>query len=178
MMIKFRPDGVSAARYTALMGLLFAVSAALNWLESVFSAALPAGMRVGLSNIAVMLAILCVNLPSALLLTVLKCGFVFLTRGATAGIMSLCGSFAAFCVTALLFRRTKASYILTSVLAAVAHSLGQLCAAWLLLGTASVFAYAPILTASSLAAGVLTGAALKVIFPEMAKAFGGNKHKS
>lgn len=175
MRIKFRPDGASAARYTAVMGLLFAVSAALNWLESVFSAALPAGMRVGLSNIAVMLAILCINLPSALLLTVLKSGFVFLTRGATAGIMSLCGSLAAFFVTALLFRKTKASYILTSVLAAVAHSFGQLCAAWLLLGTASVFVYAPILTASSAAAGVLTGIALKVIFPEMAKAFGGNK---
>ena len=175
MMIKFRPDGVSAARYTALMGLLFAVSAALNWLESLFSAARPAGMRVGLSNIVVMLAILCINLPSALLLTVLKSSFVFLTRGATAGIMSLCGSLAAFCVTALLFRRTKASYILTSVLAAVAHSLGQLCAAWLLLGTSSVFAYSPILTASSSAAGVLTGIALKVIFPEMEKAFSGNR---
>lgn len=176
MRIKFRPDRVSAARYTALMGLLFAVSAALNWLESIVSAALPAGMRVGLSNIVVMLAILCINLPSALLLTLLKSGFVFLTRGATAGIMSLCGSLAAFCVTALLFRRTKASYILTSVLAAVAHSFGQLCAAWLLLGTTSVFAYAPILTASSSSAGVLTGIALKVIFPEMAKAFGENKH--
>lgn len=176
MMIKFRPEGVSAARYTSLMGLLFAVSAALNWLESIFSAALPAGMRVGLSNIVVMLAILCINLPSALLLTILKSGFVFLTRGATAGVMSLCGSLAAFCVTALLFRRTKASYILTSVFAAVAHSFGQLCAAWLLLGTASVFAYAPILTASSSAAGILTGIALKVIFPEIAKTFGGNKN--
>ena len=175
-MIKFRPDGISVPRYTAFMGLLFAVSAALNWLESIFSAALPAGMRIGLSNIVVMLAILCVNIPSALLLTVLKCGFVLLTRGVTAGIMSLGGSLAAFCVTALLFRRTKASYILTSVLAALAHSLGQLCAAWVMLGTASVFAYAPILAASSSAAGILTGIALKVIFPEMAKAFGGSTH--
>lgn len=172
-MIKFKPDGVSAARYAAFMGLLFAVSAALNWLESLFSAFLPAGMRIGLSNIAAMLAILCMNVPSALLLTVLKAGFVLLTRGVTAGIMSFCGSTAAFCVTALLFRRTKASYVLTSVLAALAHSFGQLCAAWLLLGTASVFAYSPILTASSSAAGILTGIALKIIFPEAFKAVGG-----
>lgn len=172
--IKFRPDEVSPARYTAFMGLLFAVSAALNWLESLFSAFLPAGMRIGLSNIALMLAILCVNVPSAFLLTVLKAGFVLLTRGVTAGVMSLCGSFAAFLVTALLFRRTAASYVLTSVLAALAHSLGQLCAAWLLLGTASVFAYSPVLAASSSAAGILTGIALKVIFPETVKAVGGS----
>ncbi|MCM1024735.1 MAG: Gx transporter family protein [Prevotella sp.] len=173
-MIKLKPDGLSVPRYTALMGLLFAVTAALNRVESVFSAALPAGMRVGLSNIAVMLAVLCVNLPSALLLTVLKSGFVFLTRGFTAGIMSLCGSLAAFCVTALLFRRTKASYVLTSVLAAAAHSLGQLCAAWGMLGTASVFAYAPVLAVSSTAAGVLTGIVLGTVFPQMARLFGGN----
>lgn len=173
-MIKLKPDGISVPRYTALMGLLFAVSAALNWLESVFSAALPAGMRVGLSNIAVMLAILCVNLPSALLLTVLKAGFVFLTRGFTAGVMSLCGSLAAFCVTALMFRRTKASYVLTSVLSAAAHSLGQLCAARVMLGTASVFAYAPLLAVSSTAAGILTGIVLGAVFPQMVKVFGGN----
>lgn len=171
-MIKFKPDGISAARYTALMGLLFAVSAALNWLESLFSAFLPAGMRIGLSNIAVMLAILCVNAPSALLLTVLKTCFVLLTRGVTAGTMSLFGSIAAFCVTALLFRRTRTSYVMASVLAALAHSLGQLCAAYMLLKTASVFAYFPVLAVSSAAAGVLTGIALKVIFPEVAKAFG------
>lgn len=176
MIIKFRPDSISAARYTALMGLFFAVSAALNWLESLFSAFLPAGMRIGLSNIAVMLAILCVNVPSALLLTVLKSCFVLMTRGATAGAMSLCGSLAAFIVTALLFRRTKSSYVLTSVLSALAHSMGQLCAACMLLKTASVFAYFPVLAASSAAAGVLTGVALKVIFPEMVKAFGSTGH--
>ncbi len=175
MVIKFKPDGISASRYTALMGLLFAVSAALNWLESLFSVFLPTGMRIGLSNIAVMLAILCINVPSALLLTVLKACFVLLTRGVTAGAMSLCGSLAAFLVTVLLFRRTKASYVLTSVLAALAHSLGQLCAACMLLKTVSVFAYLSVLTVSSSAAGVLTGIALKVIFPEMVKTFGSTK---
>lgn len=166
-MIKLKPDGVSAARYTAVMGLLFAASAVLNWLESLFSAFLPAGMRVGLANIVIMAAILCVNLPSALLLTALKAAFVFLTRGAAAGALSLCGGTAAFAVTALLFRRTKASYILISVLGAAAHSLGQLCAARLIMGTSLVFAYAPVLEVSSLAAGVITGITLKAVFPRV-----------
>ncbi len=164
-MTELKPKGVSAAWFVAVMGLLFAVSAALNWMESLFSAFLPAGMRVGLSNIVIMAAILCVNLPGALLLTVLKAAFVFLTRGAVAGIMSLFGGLAAFAVTAVLFRRTKASYILISVLGAAAHSLGQLCAARLILGTSSVFAYAPVLMAGSAAAGVVTGIVLKAVFP-------------
>ncbi|MCH5192558.1 MAG: Gx transporter family protein [Oscillospiraceae bacterium] len=160
-----RPEKMSPAKYTAVMGLLFAAAAALNMLESIFSAFLPAGIRVGLSNIVIMTAILCINLPSAALLTLLKAGMVLMTRGLTAGIMSLCGSFAAFAVTALLFRKTGCSYILISVLGALAHSFGQLCAASALLGTVYVFAYAPVLAIASTVTGVCTGLVLKTVFP-------------
>lgn len=160
-----RPENMTPARYAAVMGLLFAVTAALNMLESIFSAFLPSGIRVGLSNIVIMAAILCINLPSAVLLTLLKALMVLLTRGLTAGMMSLCGSLAAFAVTALLFRKTGCSYILISVLGAMAHSLGQLCAASVLLGTVYVFAYSPVLVIASAVTGVCTGLVLKTVFP-------------
>lgn len=163
--MSFKPKNMSAARYTATMGLLFAAAAALNMLESAFSAFLPAGMRVGLSNIVIMTAILCINLPSAALLVLLKAAAVLMTRGVTAGIMSLCGSFAAFLVTALLFRRSRCSYILISVLGAVAHSAGQLCTAAGILGTPYVFAYAPVLVFASVGTGIFTGIVLKTVFP-------------
>ena len=164
-MMRLKPENVSPARYAAVMGLLFAAASALNMLESVFSAFLPAGIRVGLSNIVIMAAILSLNLPSALILVILKAFMVFITRGVTAGVMSFCGSLLAFAVTALLFRKTKASYILISVLGAFSHSFGQLLAAWGILGTVSVFAYALVLAVSSAAAGVCTGIVLKAVFP-------------
>ena len=160
-----RPEKISPARYAAVMGLLFAVTAALNMLESIFSAFLPAGIRVGLSNIVIMTAILCINLPSAALLTLLKAAMVLMTRGFTAGVMSFVGSFATFAVTALLFRKSGYSYILISVLGATAHSFGQICAAAVLLGTANVFAYAPVLVTASVITGVCTGIVLKAVFP-------------
>lgn len=159
------PKGMSAARYTAVMGLLFALAAALNTAESLFSAFLPAGMRIGLSNIVIMAAILCVNLPSAAVLTVLKALLVLFARGLTAGAMSLSGGLAAFLVTALLFRKTRCSYILISVLGAISHSAGQLCAAAVILGTAYVFAYAPMLAVASVGTGICTGVVLKVTLP-------------
>ena len=163
--MNFKPKNMSAARYTATMGLLFAAAAALNMLESVFSAFLPVGMRVGLSNIVIMTAILCINLPSAALLVLLKAAIALMTRGVTAGAMSLCGGLAAFFVTALLFRRPHCSYILISVLGAIAHSAGQLCAAACILGTVYVFAYSPVLVIASTAAGICTGIVLKAVFP-------------
>lgn len=175
-MIKLKPDNLSAAGYTALMGLMFAVSAALNMIESIFSAFLPAGVRIGMANIVVMTAILCLNLPSSVLLVLLKSFFVFLTRGATAGAMSLCGGLAAFAVTALLFRKTKTSYILISVLGSLAHTLAQLSAARFLMGTNAIFAYIPILAASSIAAGVCTGIVLNAVFPKISKVLN-KKHR-
>lgn len=163
--MNLKPKNMSAARYTAVMGLLFAAAAALNMLESLLSAALPAGMRVGLSNIVIMTAILCINLPSAALLVILKAAVALMTRGVTAGVMSLCGGLAAFLVTALLFRKSRCSYILISVLGAIAHSAGQLCASAGIIGTVYVFAYAPVLVIASTAAGVCTGIVLKATFP-------------
>lgn len=165
--MKLKPENLSPARYSSVMGILFSVISALNTLESAFSAVLPAGIRVGLSNIVIMAAILSLNLPSALVLVILKAVLVLLTRGVTAGVMSFCGSLAAFAVTAVLFRKTSASYVLTSVLGAFSHSFGQLLAAWGILGTASVFAYAPILAIASVITGICTGIVLKAVFPHI-----------
>ena len=166
-MITFKPRHVSPARYTAVMGLLFACTAALNWMESIVSAALPAGMRIGLGNIVIMAVIPAINLPSAALLVLLKAAFVFLTRGFTAGLLSLTGGFLAFLVTAVLFRRTNTSYILISTLGSLSHSAGQLLTSRLLLGTDAIFAYVPILFAGSAAAGICTGIVLKAVYPQI-----------
>lgn len=91
------------ARQTALLGMLFALSMALSFLESMltpFFGLMPA-MKLGLSNIVVMYAVLFLNRRSALYLVLLKALFALLTRGVTAGFLSLCGgalSLAVFCL--------------------------------------------------------------------------------
>lgn len=91
------------ARQTALLGMLFALSMALSFLESMltpFFGLMPA-MKLGLSNIVVMYAVLFLNHRSALYLVLLKALFALLTRGVTAGFLSLCGgalSLAVFCL--------------------------------------------------------------------------------
>lgn len=81
------------ARETAWTGMLFALAIALSWLESMVSPLLglmPA-IKLGLSNIVVMYALLFLRTRTAVLLVVLKALFAFLTRGVTAGFLSLCG---------------------------------------------------------------------------------------
>lgn len=141
----------------ARTGMLFALAIAFSWLESCIGPLLgliPA-LKLGLSNIVVMYALLFLRTRTALLLVVLKALFAFLTRGATAGILSGCGGVLSLLVLwILLHLPIPVSGYLFCVGGALAHNLGQLAAASVLLSSAIALAYAPIL----MVAGVVVGA--------------------
>ena len=115
------------ARETAWTGMLFALAIALSYLESLVSPLLglmPA-IKLGLSNVVVMYALLFLRTRTALLLVVLKALFAFLTRGATAGFLSLCGGGLSLVVMLVLLHLPVSGYIFCAG-AALAHNLGQL----------------------------------------------------
>ena len=152
------------AKNVALTGVLFSLAIALSWLESYVTPLLgliPA-LKLGLSNIVVMYAILFLKTRTAFSLVILKALFAFLTRGATAGFLSACGGGLSLLVFWLLLKlpRPVSGYIFC-VCGAVSHNLGQLAGASVILSSAMVMAYAPIL----LIAGVLVGA-LSYILPK------------
>ncbi|MGN0603417.1 MAG: Gx transporter family protein [Oscillospiraceae bacterium] len=159
----------SAASYVAITGIMLALAAALTTLESLFSAFLPAGVRIGLANIVVLCAAECINAPTALLITLLKSVFVLLTRGFTAGVMSLCGGLPAFAVTIFMLKKTSASYIGISVSGAVLHIFGQLFAACFFTGSIYTLYYAPLLLVTAVASGFFTGAVSGRISPLLKK---------
>ena len=118
------------AKEVALLGVLFALAMALSFMESALTpllGLLPA-MKLGLSNVVVMFALLFLPRRQALLLAVLKAVFALLTRGVTAGFLSLCGGGASFAVLCLLLAwpRPVTGFIF-SVCGALAHNIGQLC---------------------------------------------------
>ncbi|MEE0801810.1 MAG: Gx transporter family protein [Gemmiger sp.] len=167
-------------REIALTGMLFALSMALSFFESTLTPLLglmPA-MKLGLSNIVVMYAVLFLRKRSALCLVVLKAAFALLTRGVTAGFLSLCGgtlSFVIFCLLlALPFPVT--GYIF-SVSGALAHNIGQLMGAAVLLSSALSLAYAPILLIVGLIVGSLTYLVSHALFPAMERVFPQNATK-
>lgn len=156
------------ARQTALLGMLFALSMALSFLESMltpFFGLMPA-MKLGLSNIVVMYAVLFLNRRSALYLVLLKALFALFTRGVTAGFLSLCGgvlSLAVFCLL-LALPFTITGYIF-SVSGALAHNCGQLLGAAALLSDKMAITYAPMLLIAGLIVGSCTYMVSRLIFP-------------
>ena len=156
----------------ALMGLLFALMSALSFLESMLTPwlGLPPGVKIGLANIVVMYALLCLGKGSALTLTVLKSLFVLLTRGATAGALSLGGGMLAFLVMALLYgQKRKVSLFILSASSAILHNLGQLLVLKVLMQSVYTLYYMPILLVSGLVMGFLTVSCLTAMIPALKK---------
>lgn len=156
------------SRRVALMGMLFALAIVLSFVESLITPLLglmPA-MKLGLSNIAVMYALLFLPRRYAVALAVLKALFAFLTRGATAGFLSLTGGVLSVAVLSLLLclPGSLSGYVF-SACGALAHNLGQLAGAAVVLSSSAALAYAPILMIAGLIVGGITWMLLKALLP-------------
>jgi heptaprenyl diphosphate synthase len=155
--------------YIALMGLLFAFSLVLTYVEYLIppTPMLPPGVKLGLSNIVTMYCLFFLGRKSAFTIVFLKSGFVFLIRGITAFLMSLSGGLLSALVMMLLLMLTSAniSYLIISIAGAIAHNIGQIIIASFILGTSLVLAYLPLLIVSGLIMGSTTGTLLKVVMP-------------
>lgn len=138
-----------------------ALALALSWVERFLpvGAALGIpGVRLGLSNVAVMFALYALNFPSALFIVIAKSALTAALSGVTAFFFSLSGGITALAVMFLLSRFPRAfSPLGVSIGGAAAHNAGQFAVAALTLGRLSVFTVLPPLLLLGLASGTLTG---------------------
>ncbi len=152
----------------ALMGMLFALAIVLSFVESAITPLLglmPA-MKLGLSNIVVMYALLFLSGRYAAALVVLKALFAFLTRGATAGMLSMAGGVLSLLVLCfLLWLPGSISGYVFSACGALAHNLGQLAGAAVILSSGAALSYMPVLMIAGLIVGGVTWMLLKALLP-------------
>lgn len=161
-------------RKIALTGIMCALALALSYLETLIPAypGFPPGAKPGLSNIVTMFMAGSAGTPHAFFITIIKGLFAGVTRGFTAMLMSLSGGILSTAAACLLFRfaKNKLGYIGISIVCAVCHNIGQLAAACIISGTASlVVGYGPLLLIFAVVTGLLTGAILKAVMPTLAK---------
>ncbi len=123
---------------------------------------LPPNIKLGLSNIITMYCVFFVSRSSAVTINVLKALFVFLTRGPVAGMLSFSGGFlsiGAIILLTIIFKE-KISYAALSVTGAVSHNLGQYAAVSVVLQTAQLVYYLPVLLVSGVIMGMIRTRAL------------------
>ena len=152
------------------MGIISALTFSLSAVDSVISAPLPLGVRIGVANIVVMLTILSVGKKEGFIITLLKTLFILITKGITASLLSFSGGLLAFSITIILLKSEKNSLILISVLSALAHNIGQIIMASVIMKNINTLFYLPVLVVSAVITGTITGTAIKAVMPLTEKA--------
>lgn len=163
-------NNFTKAKYISYMAMLLTLIVVLSIFEAMLPPipTLPPGVKIGLANIVTMYALFFIGKKQAFLLNIAKGIFVLITRGFTAGILSLCGGILSMCVIILLLFLFKEniSYLLLSITGAVFHNIGQLIALIIILDNNKYTVYyLPILIIAGVIMGSITGVLLKTLLP-------------
>lgn len=151
---------IIATQRLARISLLSALALVLSYIETMIPlpVALP-GVKLGLANVAVVVALLGLDMRAAAAVAVVKVmasGFLF---GSPMMLMySLGGTALAFAGSAAVSRIPGLGAVATCMVAAILHNAGQIAVAALLLGTSSVLLSLPPLALAACATGFVTGA--------------------
>lgn len=157
----------------AYLGVFLALALICSYVESLipFYFGIP-GVKLGLTNIVVVLMLYCVGTREALLISVLRivlAGFLF---GNMFSILySLAGGLLSFFVMYLLKRSGKFGVLPISVSGGVFHNVGQLFVAAFVVDNYNILYYMPVLFAAGIVTGLLIGVAAQEMILRIGKRF-------
>ncbi len=149
----------AASKRLARAAAYLSLALALSYAESLVnvSSAVP-GIKLGLANIAVLMALLTDGLAVACSITVLRVVLVSLLFGNVASLaFGMAGALLSLAVMALLLRCRVFGLVGISMAGGACHNLGQLLAAALLFQNSALLDFLPPLLLVGMAAGLLTG---------------------
>ena len=146
-------------RKLALNGLLTALALILSYVEGQIPAffAVP-GMKLGLTNIVVLLALYCMGAKSALAVNFVRIVLVSILFGNGVSFWySLAGGLLSGAVMIALKKCGRFSVLAVSISGGIAHNIGQIAAAMVLLQTAALGWYLLLLWFTGLLSGAVIG---------------------
>ena len=151
----------------AVLGVLTAVALTVFAIEARLPSLAPIpGIKLGLANIVTVWALVMLGPVDAALVLLARILLGSLFCGSATTLMySLSGGTLCYLVSLLLYRLVGKKQIwVLSVVGAMAHNVGQLVTASLVMRSAAVWSYAPVLMISGIITGAFTGMAAQLLY--------------
>ena len=151
--MKIKPKSI------ALLGICAALAMVLSYLESLIplSFAVP-GIKLGLANIVVVFVLYKLGAKEAVIVSLVRIIWVAILFGNVLTLAySVAGAVLSLIAMILLKRSERFSTVGVSVTGGILHNTGQIIIAMLVMETAQIVYYLPVLCISGIAAGVAVG---------------------
>mgnify|MGYP001550972213 CR=1 FL=1 len=143
-----------------LFANLLAIAIILNIVETVVTIIPVPGAKIGLANILTLMILVMYGPKESIYFVILRVILVSLLTGKLFNVifyMSLSGGLFASVGMAVIFKSNFFSMIGVSVIGSLAHTVGQILMAIMILSTVTVVSYLPIMLLFSIPAGIVTG---------------------
>ena len=152
----------------ALFGMLVALAFIFSYIEYLIPLPLPTGVKLGVANIVVIVALYFLGTKEAIIISVIRIllsGFAF---GISTLPYSLVGGSLSLLVMAWMKKSDKFGLAGVSVTGSVFHNIGQTLVAMWLLGKNTMY-YFPLLLLSGIIAGILIGIISAIVLKKLQK---------
>lgn len=161
----------SIARRVATAGILATLALIFSYVEAIlpFNVGIP-GVKLGLANLVVVITLYELDARYAIAVNVVRvliAGLLF--SGLYGMLFSLVGCAASFLIMLLLFKTGRFSIIGVSMGGGVAHTLGQLVVAMVMVSNLRLSYYFPILLFSGLVSGIIVGIGSNILISRLPK---------
>ena len=155
----------------ALLGLTVSLAMIMSYIEVLFplSFAVP-GIKMGLANIVIVFVLYRMSLKDACIVSLIRVFLVALLFGNTMSLAySLAGAVLSLALMALLKKTGKFSVVGVSISGGVMHNAGQILMAVILMGTAQIAYYLPVLIITGTITGVGIGLVAALVIDRVKK---------
>ena len=144
----------------AIYGLLVALAFILSYIETLIPFPLMPGMKLGLANLVVIIAMYGLGYKESIVLSLIRILLVGFTFGNLSTMLySLAGGILSWIMMAITRKSKLFSMVGVSVIGGVFHNVGQIAIAILTVSNVYIITYLPLL----LVTGVLTGALIGLL---------------
>lgn len=180
-MLSYPDDGL---KKTVMVAIFAAIAVVLGVLEAMIPLAVSIpGAKLGLGNIMILTCLYFFTAKDALALVVVKTLLTAFILGTfSTFLFSFLGAMLSFIVMLAMLRLGKEQFSLAAVSVAggIAHNIGQLAGAALVLGTTAIFYYMPFLLVAGIVTGLLVGMSSAYLIRALRRvdAFEGMEHRA
>ena len=152
-------------RKISVISLFSAFAILLCYVETFIPSIGIPGAKLGLANIAVVLALYLLDAESAIIVNVVRIVIVGLLFGSLISIsFALAGAFVSLTVMIILKKCFNFSIITVSIFGGFFHNVGQVIVAKILVDNYSVLYYMPILLIIGIVTGLIIGVLAKILY--------------
>ena len=160
------------SKKVAYYGIFAALAVLMGYVEFVLPSPVPIqGVKLGLANVIVVIAMYFMGEKSALAISVVRVIMSSLLFGGFSGFLySIAGALVSFGTMCIVKKIKAVSIIGVSIVGGIFHNIAQITVAALVLDTKGVFYYLPVLLISGVITGIIIGLISKYCLVHIEKA--------